>query len=169
MSGAVPHERRKLAFRDFDQVIEDLETLLSSGYDQVGRWDLAQACAHLEDWMRYPLDGYPKPPAPLSAVFWLMRHTIVPGQLKKVLATGEMKAGSPTFKETVHRPGAEASDAVERFKQTIARWRSHVGPMQPSPLFGQLDRASWDRLQLVHIAHHLSFLLPRGNASRSDA
>jgi hypothetical protein len=156
------HERRKLSFDNFEQVERDLDALATGGYDQVGRWDLGQMCAHLDDWLRYPLDGYPKPPAPLSAVFWLLRKTVIPGQLRKVLATGEMKAGAPTFKETVHRPGGDALGAVDRLKQTIGRWKTHKGPMQPSPLFGSLDRESMERLQRIHLAHHLSFLRPKG-------
>jgi hypothetical protein len=50
--------------------------------------------------------------------------------------------------------------AVDAFKQTIARFRDYDGEMQPSPLFGQLDRSAAERLQLAHCAHHLSHLMP---------
>ena len=37
----------------------------------------------------------------------------------------------------------------------------HTGPLHPSPMFGSLDREQLYRLQLIHCAHHLGFLLPR--------
>ena len=53
--------RRQLDFRDLNEVVQYVEKLHVGGYEKVGNWDLAQVCGHLSDWMRFPLDGYPRP------------------------------------------------------------------------------------------------------------
>ncbi|HEX6983723.1 MAG TPA: DUF1569 domain-containing protein, partial [Planctomycetaceae bacterium] len=70
--------RRTLVFHDLDDAVRDAESLLAGGYDRAGNWDLAQTCGHLVEWMSYPIDGYPRPPALLRPVFWAVRKTIGP-------------------------------------------------------------------------------------------
>jgi hypothetical protein len=62
---------------------------------------------------------------------------------------------------TVFKPG-ECGDieAVDRLAATYERFRNHRGPWHPSPMFGPMDGATHLKLQLVHAAHHLSFLVP---------
>lgn len=153
--------RRTLEFRDLDHAVRDAESLLTGGYRPAGNWNLAQVCRHLSDWMSYPLDGYPRPPAPLRLMFWAMRRTIGPRALRKTLETKSMRAGTPTLRQTVPPPSGDDAAAVERFRQTVERFKMHSGPFHPSPFFGELDRDSATRLQLVHCAHHLSFLVPK--------
>ena len=152
---------RELAFRDLDDAIQDARSLHCSGYLQVGRWDLAQVCGHLADWMRFPLDGFPKPPLPIGLMLWSMRHTVGRRLLRKILQSGSMSTGGPTMLETVPPPGGDEAAAVERFEHVVARFRAHEGPFHPSPLFGDMDRDSLTRLQLTHCSHHLSFLVPK--------
>ena len=54
--------RRPLKFDSLDAVVRDAENLLASGYDRAGNWDLAQVCGHLAEWLRFPMDGFPKVP-----------------------------------------------------------------------------------------------------------
>jgi hypothetical protein len=153
--------RRTLRFDDLDDVVREAESLRASGYHRAGAWDLAQVCTHLAEWMRFPLDGFPRPPAPIRAMLWVMKNTFGRRQLRKVLATSSMPAGGPTMPETVAAAGGDETAAVERLRQTVARFKAHTGPLHPSPLFGPLDKEAATRLQLVHCAHHLSFLVPR--------
>lgn len=153
--------RRALRFHNLDEVIAEVESLRTHGYDRAGNWGLGQACSHLANWMAFPLDGFPRPPVPVRAVLWMMRKTMGRRQLAKVLAEGTMPAGGPTLRETVPLPNRNESTEIERLKQTVARFKAHSGPLHPSPLFGELDREMATRLQLVHCAHHLSFLAPR--------
>lgn len=152
--------RRTLRFDDLDDVVHEVESLRASGYDRAGNWDLAQTCAHLADWMRFPLDGFPRPPAPIRAVLWALRQTVGQKKLRQYLDTAAMPAGKPSMPETVAAAGGDETAAVERLRQTVARFKSHAGPLHPSPLFGPLDKETATRLQLVHCAHHLGFLIP---------
>jgi hypothetical protein len=154
--------RRRLDIRDFDAVIRDVEALAAGGYDRAGRWDLAQVCGHLAEWMRYPLDGFPRPPLPIRLMLGTLRTTIGRRKLRTIVETRSMKSGAPTLRESVPAPGGDEAAAVERLRQAVARFRAHAGPLHPSPLFGVMDHQTATQLQLVHCAHHLSALIPRG-------
>jgi hypothetical protein len=158
--------REKLRFENFDQVIDRLELLKSSGYTQLGKWTLAQNCEHLRDWLVFLMDGYPKPKFPGNIVMAILRRTVGSGMLRKTLQTESMPDNTPTLKQTVHK-GNQFDDAssVERLKDTLLRFKSFKGTYHPSPLFGQLDGPSGMKLQLVHCAHHLSFLKPNAPPS----
>jgi hypothetical protein len=153
--------RRDLTFATLDDVTRDAENLLARGYDRAGNWDLSQCCGHLTEWMRYPLDGYPKVPLVFAPVMWLTKATLGKGMLKKILSTGKFDAGGRTLKQTVPAPGGDDAAAVAKLRETVERFKAHAGPFHPSPLFGQMTRDEWVRLNLAHTAHHLSFLVPR--------
>ena len=153
--------RRSLEFRDLDDALRDVENLRARGYDRAGDWNLAQVCGHLADWIRFPLDGYPRPPLFLRPFLWLARHLIGPRELRKVLTKRAMPTAAPTFNQTIPLPAGDESAAVARLRDSVARFKAHTGPLHPSPLFGPLDRDTATKLQLIHCAHHLSFLVPR--------
>jgi hypothetical protein len=153
--------RRQLDFHDFDAVIRDVESLAAVGYERCGRWELAQVCRHLAEWLRFPLDGYPKPPAPIRLMLWTLRKTIGKRELRKILESRQMPGGGPTLPETVPSSGGNEAEAVEDLRRIIARFRAHDGPFYPSPLFGQLGAEDCTQLQLIHCAHHLSHLVPK--------
>jgi hypothetical protein len=153
--------RRNLTFGGLDAVARDAEHLLAVGYEKAGNWDLAQACGHVAEWMRFPLDGYPKVPLPLRPVMWLARITVGRSVRDRILATGTFETGGRTMTETIPAPGGDPAAAVAKLRETVARFQAHAGDFHPSPLFGRMTRDEWVRLNLAHAAHHLSFLVPR--------
>jgi hypothetical protein len=154
-------QRRQLRFEDLDEVVRDVEQLQTKGYTKAGNWDLAQVCDHLTDWMRYPVDGYPRSGCIIGTVLWLIKLTKGKKIVRSILSSGTMRAGGHTMPDTVHAPGGEESQAVERLRQTAQRFKAHGGDFRPSPLFGFLTRDEATKLQLIHCAHHLSFLIPK--------
>ncbi|HWL09602.1 MAG TPA: DUF1569 domain-containing protein [Planctomicrobium sp.] len=150
---------RSLTFTDWDEVEHDLQRLLQ-GYEQHGNWNLAQMSLHLNDWMSFPMDGFPTVSWPMRMLSALIRGTIGKSLLRKTLAQG-FAAGTPTLPVTVHSASeAEDADAVERLRQTMTRFRQFTGKIHASPLFGSMDHQTAEQLQLVHFAHHLRFLKP---------
>jgi hypothetical protein len=153
--------RRPLTFDSLDEAVRDAEELLASGYDKVGNWDLAQVCGHLTNWLTYPIDGFPKVPLLLRPMIWALRNTIGRPKYEKYVKERSFPAGKPTVPQSVPHPGEDAKQAVAQFGQAVKRFQEYEGPLYPSPLFGALTKNEAQALQLVHCAHHLSFLVPK--------
>ena len=153
-------ERRILKFDSLDAAAADAEGLLANGYEKAGNWDLGQVAGHLTNWLTYPVGGFPKAPLPVRMMLGAVRATLGRKMFESYLAKG-MPAGKPTMTESVPPPGGDPAGAVARLKTAAARWRTHNGDVLPSPLFGKLTREEALKLQLVHCAHHLSFLVPK--------
>lgn len=154
-------QRRKLKFNDWQQVQADLQQLLKSDYVAAGKWNLEQIAKHLNDWISFPVLGFPKQPLPIRCVAAVLRNTVGPGMFRKMLRSGEMPAGNPTLASTVHERSESDAAAVAELERSIARFRDHQGTIFPSPLFGPMDKATAEQLQMIHFAHHLSFLTPK--------
>lgn len=151
-----------LKFEKLSDVVEDARRLHSLGYEQLGNWDLAQVCGHLEDWMRFPVEGFPKAPFPVNVMLWMMKLTIGKSTLRKMLETETMKEAAPTMPSTVKAFDAVSSEkAIKGLEQAIQQFEAHQGDYIPSPLFGQMTREQAMDLQKVHCSHHFSFLLPK--------
>jgi hypothetical protein len=146
---------------DLDAVVEEVQSLHVGGYQRAGQWDLAQACGHMGDWMRFPIDGFPSPPLPIGLMLWVMRRTIGRKLLREILQSRSMRPGNKTMPDTIPEPGGDEASAVGRFTELVARFQAHQRPYHPSPLFGHMDRETLFQLQLIHCRHHLSFLLPK--------
>jgi hypothetical protein len=154
--------RRELRFDTLDAAVADAEILLARGYERAGTWSLGQATGHLANWLTYPLDGFPPLPLFLKPIFWVVRKTSATKMLDKVIADRSMPTGAKTAPTSI--PGADADDRaeVERYRTAVSRWANHSGPYIPSPLFGEQTKERFLALHLVHAAHHLSFLVPKG-------
>lgn len=154
--------RRALKFDSIDEVSRDAEMLRDRGYTRGGNWNLSQIALHLRDWLGYPIHGYPKTPLLLRPIIWTIRVTIGGRSLRRIVETGRMQQGGPTMPETVHPPAGDESTAVNELKRAVDEWKNYRGPIKPSPIFGKWDYETATKLQLVHCAHHLSFLIPKG-------
>lgn len=160
MSAATKPERRKLTFATLDEMVADAENLLAKGYHKAGNWDLAQVCSHLTEWLRFPIDGFPKIPLVLRPVAWLMRATVGKSMRAKIMTEG-FPAGGRTMPQTVFAAGGDETAAVAKLKETARRFQTYSGAIHPSPLFGAMTKDEALLLQLKHCAHHLGFLVPK--------
>ena len=69
-------------------------------------------------------------------------------------------AGPPEIMPTVVLGEREEAEGL---RAAIAHYKASTGPAIPHRIFGPLTKAEWDHLQLIHVAHHLSFAVPKGN------
>jgi hypothetical protein len=145
--------RRVLRYQGFDEVMPDVERLLA-GHDTIGKWSLAQICRHLAIVMRRVVDLPASTPQDPSQ--WLGEE-----KKKEVIASGLIPEGMPGPPEVLPGDTAGAREEAEGLRQAIAYYRASPGPVIPHRRFGPLTREEWDQLQLIHLAHHLSFALPR--------
>ena len=145
--------RRTLRYGSLDEVMPDVERLLE-GHTTVGHWSLAQICRHLATVMRRVVDLPASTPHDPSR--WVGEE-----RKREVLDSGMLPEGLPAPPEIV--PGETRGDReeAEGLRQAIAHYRASPGPVIPHRIFGPLTRAEWDQLQLIHVAHHLSFAVPK--------
>jgi hypothetical protein len=154
--------RRTLTFKNWTEVRAELRRLQENGYEATGQWNLAQSCAHLNDWLIFPMDGFPVAPIPVRMLLWAMRQGVGKRLLRKVLSDGQMAVGRPTMNNTVYTSDfVTDAVAVSKLEESIRRFQGFEGKIHPSPLFGAMDKATAEKLQLVHMAHHLGFLIPK--------
>ena len=157
---SVADQRREIRFADFQEMLGEAQRLLEGGYESKGNWTLGQATSHIADWMRFPMDGFPKPPFFLAIIFWIMKQTIAPGMKRKILAEG-FPPGQPTAPETVADPQQMTDEAgVQKLRDTVQRIETYRGELHPSPLFGPMDLEQLKTVSLLHAAHHLGYLHP---------
>ncbi|MEE2643172.1 MAG: DUF1569 domain-containing protein [Planctomycetota bacterium] len=154
-------QKRPLKFNSFDDMVSEARSLMENGYASNGNWSLGQACGHLAEWMRYSLDGYPRPPLPLRAIFWVMKHTIAPRMKRKILAEG-FQGGLPTAPESVPRPDSITDQqGLAQLLACVERVTEFDGKLLPSPLFGPMDKEMHTRVTLLHAEHHLAYFEPK--------
>lgn len=114
-------KKRKLKYANFDEMMADVRSLCDNGYISNGNWNLGQATNHVAEWMRFPMDGFPKPPLPIAMIMWVMKHTVGPGMKRKIFAEG-FKGGMMTAPETVIEPDKISdTDGVEKLQQIADR------------------------------------------------
>ncbi len=154
-------QKRQLKFANFEEMMNEINSLEEGGYESQGNWSLAQICGHVADWMRFPIDGFPIPPIYMRPIFFLMKISIGDKMKRDILANG-FKAGMPTAPETIPDDD-EMTDrqGIGVLKKTIARVCAHTGELLPSPLFGPMDKETLLQVTLLHAEHHLGFLEPK--------
>ncbi|MBN1437621.1 MAG: DUF1569 domain-containing protein [Sedimentisphaerales bacterium] len=143
--------KRQLTFGNLDEVVAEIDRLHRDGYEQVGKWDLAQICWHLSFFVRGAVEGFE-----LKAP-WIIRAVLGRRMLKKILAGEAIKEGVKI--PDIMRPGEGLDEAEEiaKFKELIERFKK-AEKLYPSGFFGKLTREQWEKLTLYHCAHHLGFL-----------
>lgn len=160
-SPAANATRRVLKFESLDDVLREIDRLQTIGYQQLGHWDLPQICRHLRCWLTYPVNGFPSIGFPGSLFVALLRWTVAKKMLAHSLATGTMAEGGTTLPDSIPPQGLSFSSEREELARAMRNFDGARGYLLPSPLFGQMDDDTYLRLQLLHCAHHLSFLEPR--------
>ena len=145
-------ERRTLHFHGLDEVMPDVERL-RKGHSTVGNWSLPQICRHLAITLRRVVDLPASTPQDPSK--WVSEE-----QKRQVLQSGVLPTNIPGPPEIMPTETAGESEEAEGLRQAIAHYQASSGPVIAHRVFGPLTKAEWDRLQLIHLAHHLSFAVP---------
>jgi Protein of unknown function (DUF1569) len=148
--------RRPLSYRSLDDVMPDVECLLR-GHRTVGTWSLAQICRHLATVMRRVVDMPASTPHDPS--LWVGEE-----QKRQVLDSGMLPEGIQGPPQVMPTETLGEREEAEGLRQAIAHYKASAGPVIPHRFFGPLTKDEWDRLQLIHVAHHLSFAIPLGTA-----
>ena len=143
---------RKLKFENFDQIIEDINQLRNSEYDQGGNWNLSQVCEHLSNTILLGIEG--GKPAP-----WFLRRVMFPVLFRVLIFMGSMPSGATAPPEIVP-PEREADDpeSIDNCLRLLAIARDRQEKLPPNPIVAGMSLSNWKKLQLIHSAHHLAFI-----------
>jgi hypothetical protein len=139
-----------MRFKTIDEARAAVASLAGQPMRTTGAWSLSQVLNHAAQSVEYSLDGFPQPkPA------WF-RATVGPLAFKVFDARGEMRhpLDAPI-------PGAPAIDAqapldaaVRRLLAAFDRFDRHSGPLQQHFAYGALDKPTYARAHLMHLAEH---------------
>ena len=154
-------EPRKITFASLDAAILEAEQLLGSGYEKAGNWNFGQVCGHLENWLSYPMDGFPKVDSPADSAADPEAAEAGKAMLQNILDNG-FPLGVPTNPDTIPAEDSVSDQAaLSRLREVVQRFSAYEGEIADSPFFGVMDKQAVLSLQLRHFAHHLGFLIPK--------
>jgi hypothetical protein len=147
--------RPELRFATFDELLADVDRLRSGPYDKAGKWDLGMILDHLARMMNVPFtDGLRSMPWPAGAVARFVIHLMVKRNKYPSIRFHAPRAIRPS-------PNADVDTAYTSLKEAIDRVKAVTGETITVPPFGVMPTADFIGLQLLHAAHHLSFLKPQ--------
>ena len=155
MSTTVPPRRAGLRYADIGAAIADVERL-RKGHARAGNWTLPQACRHMREVIDATLRPPPGPITPEQAAQRPM--------LDAVLAAGAMPSGIPAPAEVV--PPADCGDEeVDRYVAAMRRVAAYDQPSAWISFFGPIARDEFEKVVLIHAAHHFGHLVPTTTAA----
>lgn len=147
--------RPELRFDSIRAMRDDAERLRRVGYDKAGQWDLTMILDHLGKTMSGPFqEGQRNLPWPVGPIARRLVHRMVEKQTYPNLTIPALPRIRPT-------PGVALDDAYPTFVGACAQVEALTDDRVACPPFGVLPRTDFVGMQLLHGAHHLSFLKPR--------
>lgn len=148
-------EKRPLRFATLDDMLADVNHLRTAGYTKLGEWELPRMMDHIAKQMTMLLepDG-PRVPWPVQ---WIARWAIHRMAVRKKYLPFKAKAAASL------KPSPDATDAsaYASLLAAVERLRALKGDLIDTHAFGKMSRHDYIQMQLVHAAHHLSFLVPK--------
>jgi Protein of unknown function (DUF1569) len=141
-------------FVDPASVMDWADHLLDVGYEPRLKWNLGQVCRHLAMTLEMSRRGFPEMKVPLALK--LSRPVL----RVFLLGLGRMPAGVPTVPMLDPGEVGYDSDGLRVLKRETEQFQQLADDrkMPASPLLGRMTKAQWERLHLVHAAHHFRWL-----------
>jgi hypothetical protein len=144
--------RRLIRFANEDEVITDVERL-REGYTKCGGWSLPQMAWHLNQAVLARMKPGPHPPetAEQQARKQLLQHVL--------MINGYLPDGI-TAPDPMQPPANAPASSIDDLIASLQQLKAYKGEIAPHRLFGHIPDAEARRLNLIHCAHHLSYLTP---------
>ncbi len=146
--------RPALKFDTLDALLADADRL-RGGYEKAGRWELGMMLDHIAKMMSAPfVAGQRDMPAPAAAVARFCLRSMVRRSWYPTMVT------FPAPAKFQPAPGTDVGAAVASLRAIVGQVRAlPEGPVHCPP-FGSISKGDFVGLQLLHAAHHLSYLRP---------
>ena len=148
--------RPDLRFDSIAAMRADAEHLNRVGYDKAGEWDLAKILDHVAKTMSGPFrEGERNLPWPVGPIARRLVHRMVERGRYPSMKIPVMPSLRPD-------PNATTDDALPFFIGACVECDKLAGDTVRCPPFGTMPRGDFIGMQLLHGAHHLSFLKAKG-------
>ncbi len=141
--------RRKLDYPNVDAAIADIQSL-RRGYTQSGNWNLEQICWHLTSVLEKSGRPATEPATPEQLKMQPIKQ--------QILATGLLPANRIEAPAPVVPPENCGPESIDALIAALRRLAVYPEKSALHRLWGPLSVPEFQRLSLVHCAHHLSHL-----------
>jgi hypothetical protein len=143
-------------FPDVPAARAAVQGLLAANLRNDGAFSLPQVLHHLAQSIEFSLTGFPEAK---SALF---QHTAGAAAWAVFDARGAMThgLGEPIPGAPPLAAHATLDSGVQRLVAALDRFAAHTGPLQPHFAYGALDKASYTRAHLMHLANHWHAFVP---------
>jgi hypothetical protein len=149
-------ERRAVVrFKDEDEVIADVQRL-RNGYAQAGSWSLPRMAWHLNQATQARMK--PGPHAPDTP-----EQTARKPLMQQVLAMNGYLPNGIMAPDPMQPPANVPESTIDDLIASLKQLKAYKGEIAPHRLFGHIPDAEARKLNLIHCAHHLSYLVPTGS------
>jgi hypothetical protein len=147
--------RRNLNYASLDELLADADRMSAGPVKALGNWSAGQIFRHLARAFNASIDGFTVTfPWYLCVLARVFRKKLVAGPMPPGFKLPAKGASDLEPEPTPAEAGlAELHAAVDRLGREPHR-ASH-------PLFGDLDRETWNTIHLKHASLHMSFLVPQ--------
>jgi hypothetical protein len=144
--------RPDLKFNCIDDLIADADQLRAGPYERAGQWDLAMILDHLAKSMGSPFKpGGKYFPWPARIIVQFAMGLFARRKMYPAIVIPAPEMIRPT-------PGIALEPAYAEFITTARQVQTAGGETIQVPPFGRLKLDDFRKIQLLHGAHHLSFL-----------
>jgi hypothetical protein len=147
--------KRRLEFQTGDEVVADIQRLLSGGYTRTKNWNLTQICEHLTATMVGEMEGLG------FRLPWVLRATAGKLFTNWILRTRKMP-GVPTLPSLQPKSASDVEDEtiIQNCVTAIRQSESFTGSLDDYPFVDNLLHDQWRQFMWIHASHHLGFLVP---------
>ena len=145
-----PAALRSQSFVSVDAALKTLAQLNTAAPHMTGAWDLPHVLHHAAQSVEYSLHGFPAlKPAWFRATLGSYAFSLFSagGQMTHNLA--EPIPGAPEIAQ-----GQPLAPAVDHAIAALQAFEQHTGPLAPHFAYGTLDKATYARAHLMHLANH---------------
>jgi len=144
-------ERRPdVRYADEDAAIADIERL-RKGYAQAGDWSLPRMAWHLNLAVKARMKPGPHDPDTAEQI---ARRQIA----QQVLAANKYLPSGIVAPDPMSPPADVPASAIDDLIASLKQIKAYKGEIAPHRIFGRLNDADARKLNLIHCAHHLSYL-----------
>lgn len=151
--------KRKLQLKHLEEASQEVDRLLTVGYERMGNWSLGQICLHMRLTMESNMRGYPS----WMVVLGFPLRPILKWFALPMILSGKSPNGIKTAPMFVPPNDVNDAEEVERFKSCVQEFLASDSPLHAHPGFGMMTKEGFNAFHAAHAAHHLSFLRSAGD------